>query len=137
MTSTLDVDALVRKSHEAKQFAYCPYSNFRVGAALLAKDGTIYTGCNVENASYPLCVCAERTAIQKAVSEGRKEFIAIAVASDVTDDFIAPCGACRQVLYEFGGTYDVYLTKPDFTYIKKTTTELLPLPFGPEAPSKV
>ncbi|HBM81251.1 MAG TPA: cytidine deaminase, partial [Clostridiaceae bacterium] len=79
--------------------AYAPYSKFRVGAALLAKDGRIYTGCNIENASYGVTNCAERTAIFKAVSEGVKDFISIAINSD-SDMFVLPCGVCRQVMAE-------------------------------------
>uniref|UniRef100_A0A673ZFM2 Cytidine deaminase n=1 Tax=Salmo trutta TaxID=8032 RepID=A0A673ZFM2_SALTR len=81
-------------------FAYCPYSKFRVGAALLAHDGTVFTGCNVENACYNLGLCAERTTIAKAVSEGYRRFKAIAIASDLEDQFISPCGGCRQFMQE-------------------------------------
>uniref|UniRef100_A0A8C2D173 Cytidine deaminase n=1 Tax=Cyprinus carpio TaxID=7962 RepID=A0A8C2D173_CYPCA len=93
-------EALVRKSQEAKEQAYCPYSKFRVGAAVLTSDGTVFTGCNVENACYTAGLCAERTAISKAVSEGHKSFKAIAIASDLEDRFISPCGACRQFMRE-------------------------------------
>ncbi|XP_054705955.1 cytidine deaminase isoform X2 [Grus americana] len=89
-------------------------------------------GCNVENACYSLGVCAERTAIQKAISEGHTSFRAMAIASDMGDHFITPCGACRQVMREFGTDWDVYLTKADGTYIVKRLEELLPLSFGPE-----
>ncbi|XP_046562507.1 cytidine deaminase-like [Haliotis rubra] len=122
---------LVKMSHEMKKMAYCPYSRFPVGAALLTADGTVFTGCNVENASYSLGICAERTAIVKAVSAGHQKFKAIAVASDLKERTIVPCGACRQVLMEFGGDWDVIMTKPDMTYEKMTTKELLPLCFGP------
>uniref|UniRef100_A0A8C9EL02 cytidine deaminase n=1 Tax=Pavo cristatus TaxID=9049 RepID=A0A8C9EL02_PAVCR len=88
-------------------------------------------GCNVENACYSLGVCAERIAIQKAISEGHTSFRAMAIASDMSD-FITPCGACRQVMREFGTDWNLYLTKPDGTYIVKTLQELLPLSFGPE-----
>ncbi|XP_046335787.2 cytidine deaminase-like isoform X3 [Haliotis rufescens] len=94
------VQQLVKKSHEMKKMSYCPYSNFPVGAALLTADGTVFTGCNVENASYGLAICAERTAIVKAVSEGHRKFKAIAIASDLKEIAIVPCGACRQVLVE-------------------------------------
>ncbi|XP_004679423.1 PREDICTED: cytidine deaminase [Condylura cristata] len=126
------VQRLLLSCQEAKKAAYCPYSHFPVGAALLTQDGKIFSGCNVENACYPLGICAERTAIQKAVSEGYKDFRAIAIASDMQDDFISPCGACRQVMREFGCTWTVYMTKPDGTYLRKTVQELLPLSFGPE-----
>jgi len=93
---------LLTDAHKAKENAYCRYSNFQVGAAVLAKDGNVITGCNVENASYGLTMCAERTALFKATSEGYKpgEFEAIAIAASA-DDF-SPCGACRQVINEFG-----------------------------------
>uniref|UniRef100_A0A9L0T3X9 Cytidine deaminase n=1 Tax=Equus caballus TaxID=9796 RepID=A0A9L0T3X9_HORSE len=94
------VQQLLLSCQEAKKSAYCPYSHFPVGAALLTLDGRIFSGCNIENACYPLGICAERTAIQKAVSEGYKDFKAIAIASDLQDDFISPCGACRQVMRE-------------------------------------
>ncbi|XP_064353161.1 cytidine deaminase [Dromaius novaehollandiae] len=123
---------LLRSSREAKAAAYCPYSRFAVGAALLTAGGRIFSGCNVENACYSLGVCAERTAIQKAVSEGHTSFKAMAIASDLADDFIVPCGACRQVMREFGRDWDVYLTKPDGSYVVRRLEELLPLSFGPE-----
>lgn len=93
---------LINAAHTAKESAYCRYSNFQVGAAILAKDGKVITGCNVENASYGLTMCAERSAIFKAVSEGFKpgDFKAIAIAASVED--FSPCGACRQVINEFG-----------------------------------
>lgn len=93
-------DLLVQAAREAAAQAYCPYSNFSVGAAILTLDGQIYTGCNVENASYGLSQCAERTALFKAVSAGCRHFAAIAVAGGVTRAAV-PCGACRQVLIEF------------------------------------
>ncbi|XP_056364241.1 cytidine deaminase [Oenanthe melanoleuca] len=123
---------LLRRSREAKKCAYCPYSQFPVGAALLTTGGQIFSGCNVENACHSLGVCAERTAIQKAISEGHTSFKAMAIASDMGDQFIVPCGACRQVMREFGTDWDVYLTKADGTYIVKRLEELLPLSFGPE-----
>uniref|UniRef100_A0A452UXE4 Cytidine deaminase n=1 Tax=Ursus maritimus TaxID=29073 RepID=A0A452UXE4_URSMA len=90
----------------------------------------LFSGCNIENICYPLGVCAERTAIQKAISEGHREFRAIAISSDLQDDFISPCGACRQVMREFGTNWAVYMTKPDGTYVVRTVLELLPAPFG-------
>ncbi|NXW58976.1 CDD deaminase, partial [Eurystomus gularis] len=123
---------LLRRSWEAKNCAYCPYSHFPVGAALLTASGEIFSGCNVENACYSLGVCAERTAIQKAISEGHTSFKAMAITSDMGDNFIVPCGACRQVMREFGTDWDVYLTKADGTYMVKRLEELLPLSFGPE-----
>lgn len=100
--TTNETLALMQRAREARAHAYAPYSRFPVGAALLAEDGTVFTGCNVENASYGLTNCAERTAIFKAVSEGRTTFRAIAVVGPQDDLPCAPCGACRQVLYEFG-----------------------------------
>lgn len=137
---TLDfkhVQQLVLSSQEAKKAAYCPYSHFPVGAALLTRSGRIFSGCNVENACYSLGICAERTAIQKAVSEGEKDFRAIAIASDLQDDFISPCGACRQVMREFGTNWAVYMTKPDGTYVVRTVQELLPASFGPKDLQKI
>ncbi|XP_051027915.1 cytidine deaminase [Acomys russatus] len=131
------VQRLLLSSREAKKSAYCPYSHFPVGAALLTRDGRIFSGCNVENACYPLGVCAERTAIQKAISEGYKDFRAIAIASDLQEEFISPCGACRQVMREFGTDWAVYMTKPDGTYVVRTVRELLPASFGPEDLQKV
>lgn len=94
---------LINQAIKARELSYSPYSNFKVGAALLCKDGTVYTGCNIENASYSEAVCAERTAILKAVSEGKKDFIAIAIVGGIEEinDFTYPCGACRQVMSEF------------------------------------
>ncbi|XP_030632116.1 cytidine deaminase b [Chanos chanos] len=127
-----DVTELIQKSQDAKKFAYCPYSKFRVGAALLADDGTVFTGCNVENASYTLGICAERNAMSKAISEGYRNFKAIAIASDLCDQFISPCGGCRQFMREFGVDWKVYMSKPDGTYILMSVEELLPVSFGPE-----
>ncbi|XP_071654560.1 cytidine deaminase isoform X2 [Patagioenas fasciata] len=136
---------LLRRSQEAKNSAYCPYSRFPVGAALLTAGGEIFSagaggvpaGCNVENACYSLGVCAERSAILKAISEGHTSFRAMAIASDMGDNFIVPCGACRQVMREFGTDWDIYLTKADGTYVVKRLEELLPLSFGPEDLKKV
>uniref|UniRef100_A0A671NLS9 cytidine deaminase n=1 Tax=Sinocyclocheilus anshuiensis TaxID=1608454 RepID=A0A671NLS9_9TELE len=116
---------LIRKSLEARKFAYCLYSKFRVGAALLTHDGTVFTGCNVENSCFNLGLCAERTAISKAVSEGYRDFKAIATASDMCEHFISPVVA-------FGANWDVYLSKPDGSYVEMTVEELLPASFGPE-----
>ncbi|KAM8756875.1 cytidine deaminase-like [Acanthopagrus schlegelii] len=124
------VQKLISQSQEAKEQAYCPYSKFRVGAALLTPENQVFTGCNVENACYNLGLCAERNAISKAVSEGYRHFKAIAIASDVDDQFISPCGGCRQFMREFGPNWDVYLSKPDGSYRKMTVDELLPAPFS-------
>ncbi|XP_076132609.1 cytidine deaminase a [Alosa pseudoharengus] len=134
--SVVDVDdniigELISKSQEAKDFAYCPYSKFRVGAAVLTPNGKIFTGCNVENACYTLGICAEKTAISKAVSEGYRDFTAIAIASDHNEQVISPCGGCRQFMREFGAHWDVYMTKPDGSYCQISVEELLPVSFGP------
>ncbi|GFS23608.1 cytidine deaminase [Elysia marginata] len=198
--SDLDLDLLMRKSREAMRHAYCPYSKFPVGAALLTEDGTIFTGCNVENAAYPLGICAERTALVKAISEGYRKFKAIVIATlahidcySLTDEFLSPLFNCNRLTYDFasiqldcncltydfaspqfdcncltydfaspqldcnclfydfpssqfdcnrltydfaspqfGSDWDVYMSKPDFTYVKMKTIELLPLGFTPD-----
>ncbi|XP_064642331.1 cytidine deaminase-like isoform X2 [Lineus longissimus] len=126
-----NIDDLINRSHEMKNFSHSPYSNFRVGAALVTEDGSIFSGCNVENAVLGLSICAEKTAICKAVSEGHKKFEVMVVASDMQDQFIAPCGPCRQFMAEFGMETEVYMTKPDKTYNKMTVSELLPAGFEP------
>ncbi|XP_048374767.1 cytidine deaminase [Sphaerodactylus townsendi] len=126
------IQRLLDACRVAKSFAYCPYSNFPVGAAVLTWDGKIFLGCNVENACYSLGVCAEKAAIQKAVSEGYTKFQAMALTSNKQETYIVPCGSCRQVLREFGKQWDLYLTKSDGTYIVKTLEQLLPYSFGPE-----
>ncbi len=115
-------------AREAKRNSYSPYSRFRVGAAVLTTDGRVFTGCNIENSSYGLTTCAERTALFKAVSEGERSFVAIAIASD-EDTFTPPCGACRQVIFELAGNVDVVLTKKNGSYRVKKMLELLPQPF--------
>lgn len=122
--------ALVAAAKKAKLKAYAPYSNFRVGAAIRTKRGKVYTGCNIENSSYGLTICAERTAIFKAISEGEREFTAIAVASDDTD-FCPPCGACRQVLMDLAPDIDFIMLnrKGDLRIV--SLKELFPIPFGP------
>lgn len=99
-----DMDALLAQARGVAERAYCPYSHFRVGAALLCSDGTIITGTNVENRSYGLTNCAERTAIFAAIASGRRDFEAIAVSTPDSEEAVAPCGACRQVLSEFVGS---------------------------------
>lgn len=104
MNENIDIKNLIKEALIAKTFAYVPYSNFRVGAALLSKSGKIYRGCNIENAAYSPTNCAERTAIFKAVSEGEKEFTAIAVSGgdkNKEGEYCPPCGVCRQVMLEF------------------------------------
>lgn len=119
------MEELLRKAKEAQQLAYAPYSNFRVGAALLTEDGQIFTGCNVENASFGLTNCAERTAIFKAVSEGSKNFTAMAVQGD-TPDFCYPCGACRQVMGEFNPQMQVFLQNAQGEIKSMTVAQLMP-----------
>ncbi|KAF6036283.1 CDA [Bugula neritina] len=126
----MKIQSLIQQSFEAKKFSYSPYSKFAVGAALLCQDGTVVTGCNVENAAYAPAICAERCAYTKAISMGQKEFKAIAISSNL-DDFIAPCGVCRQTMVEFSEDIDVYMTKPDGTYKMMKITELLPHSFRP------
>lgn len=123
---------LVEQALRARQRAYVPYSAFPVGAALLGRSGGVYTGSNVENASYPLTICAERVAVAKAVSEGEQDFEAIAV---VTATGAMPCGACRQVLREFGGpdgTLRVIVADLEGNMRTFTINELLPEGFTPE-----
>ena len=127
---------LVKQALAARKFAYVPYSKFRVGAAILAKNGVIYTGCNIENAAYTPTNCAERTAVFKAVSEGITEFDAIAVCGGPgeaePEDFCTPCGVCRQALYEFGGPeLTVIMARNEDDYIVTTLGDLLPYGFGP------
>lgn len=126
------ISSLIQTSRDAMKAAYCPYSKFPVGAALLTADGTVFTGCNVENASYGLTVCAERIAIFKAVSEGHRKYKAMAISTDMATEWASPCGACRQVLLEFGPDYPIYLSKPDLSYVTMTPIELLPLGFSPD-----
>lgn len=121
---------LIEEAKKAKEKAYAPYSNFKVGAALLTKSGKIYTGCNIENASYGATVCAERVAIFKAVSEGDKEFEAIAVYTD-TEKLAFPCALCRQVMYEFSPDIKIISANRN-THEIKTLKELFPYPFGPK-----
>ncbi|MFN0058297.1 MAG: cytidine deaminase [Planctomycetota bacterium] len=120
-------DDLLRAAHAARAAAYAPHSNYAVGAALLARDGTIHTGCNVENASYGLTICAERTAIFSAVAAGQREFVALAV---VTSDGATPCGACRQVLIEFAAELPIYLGDAKGRYRTSRLSALLPDAFS-------
>lgn len=132
-------EQLVSRAKEAMQYAYSPYSGYKVGAALLCKDGSVYTGCNIENAGYSSTNCAERTAFFKAVSEGKKEFEAIAICGGkegVIEGLFPPCGVCRQVMREFcGDDFLIYLATKDGieTY---TLKELLPVSFRPETIEK-
>ena len=120
---------LVEKAVEMQRYAYCPYSNFHVGAALLCEDGTVFTGCNVESAAYGSTICAERTALLKAVSEGYTDFAAIAISSQ-GDDYCWPCGSCRQMLYEFAPDLRVLAARGDGKFEEMSLRELLPRGFG-------
>ena len=127
---------LVKQALAARKFAYVPYSKFRVGAAVLAKNGAIYTGCNIENAAYTPTNCAERTAFFKAVSEGERDFTAIALCgglNGVVKDYCAPCGVCRQVMREFcKPDFKIILVKSEEEWKIYTLSQLLPEGFGPE-----
>ena len=112
--------------------AYMPYSHFPVGAALEGADGSVHTGCNVENAAYGSCICAERTALVKAVSEGCRAFKRIAVVGS-SADYCWPCGSCRQMLYEFAPDLEVLVANRDHDFVKYTLRQLLPHGFGPSA----
>lgn len=130
---------LIKEAFEARRASYAPYSGFRVGAALYNKDGKIIRGCNVENASYGLSNCAERTAIFKAVSEGLRDFEAIAIVGgteevEETAGYAYPCGACRQVMREFviPETFKIIVARSVTDYKEYTLAELLPHSFGPD-----
>lgn len=133
----VDSKLLIEKAFEAQKFSYAPYSNFNVGAALLCADGTIYEGCNIENAAYTPTNCAERTAIFKAISEGKKDFTAIAIVGNKSGvkvgegDYCAPCAVCRQVMAEFCDldNFKIIIAKSTEDYLEYTLGELLPLAF--------
>lgn len=121
-------EKLIAAARQAREHAHAPFSKFRVGAAVRTKSGKIFSGCNVENASYGLTICAERVAIFKAVSEGEKEFSSIAVVTD-TDKLTPPCGACRQVIWEFCGDVPVFLANLKGKVECERSGKLLPRPF--------
>lgn len=130
------VEKLIDTAIEQLKFSYTPYSNFKVGAALLTKSGKIYTGCNIENASYTPTNCAERTAFFKAVSEGVRDFQAICIVGGKDGkltEYTAPCGVCRQVMMEFCNpkTFQIILAVDKERYESYTLEELMPLGFGP------
>lgn len=127
----MDTRKLIEEAKKVRKRAYAPYSKFKVGAALMAKDGTVYTGCNVENSSFGLTLCAERAAVVKAISEGATEFTAIALMTH-TDTPVSPCGACRQVLAEFNPDITVIMGNTAGEIIETTLSELLPSPFHPD-----
>ena len=129
-------DKLIEAALKAMDYSYAPYSDFNVGAALLGKSGKIYTGCNIENSSFSVTNCAERTALFKAVSEGETEFEAIAVMGGkhgAADDFCPPCGVCRQALFEFcSEDFKVILAKRNCEYKEYNLGDILPLVFEVE-----
>ena len=124
----MDNRELINMAEKAMEKAYAPYSKFKVGAALLCADGRVYTGCNIENASYGASNCAERTAVFKAISEGKREFIKIAIVSS-GGDFTYPCGICRQVLSEFMPNGSIVLFSKEQGIKEFTLNELLPYAF--------
>ena len=131
-----EIQALIRAAFAAQKFAYVPYSRFHVGAALRAKDGRVFGGCNIENAGYTPTNCAERTALFKAVSEGVTRFTDIAVVGarrgEVNKQITSPCGVCRQALFEFGGPeLNVIMARTPDDFIERSMDELLPFGFGP------
>ena len=132
-----DYEALMNLAAKARENAYTPYSHFRVGAALLASSGKIYTGCNIENAAYTPSNCAERTAFFKAVSEGERKFSAICIVggmNGIAVDYTAPCGVCRQVMMEFcqPETFQIILAVDEENYKVCSLWELFPFGFGPD-----
>lgn len=140
MEKTMDrelAEKMIELAIEQLKYSYTPYSNFKVGAALLTKGGKFYTGCNIENAAYTPTNCAERTAFFKAVSEGEREFQAICVVGGkdgILTEYAAPCGVCRQVMMEFCNpeTFQIILATSKEQYEIFTLKEMLPLGFGPD-----
>lgn len=133
----METNELIRLAVQAMHRAYAPYSEFKVGAALLAKSGKIYTGCNIENAAYTPTNCAERTAFFKAISEGEREFEAICIVGGMDGQltgYTAPCGVCRQVMMEFCNpkTFRILLAVSEDDYREYKLKELLPMGFGPD-----
>lgn len=136
MANNFNTPQLIQEAIAAMQYSYSPYSHFRVGAALLAKSGKIYRGCNIENAAYTPTNCAERTAFFKAVSEGELKFEAICIVGGKNgklEEYAPPCGVCRQVMMEFCDpeTFQIILATDETHYTEFTLKELLPLGFGP------
>jgi len=124
----MDYRRLVESAKRAQKYSYSPYSAMKVGAAILTDDGNIYTGCNIENSSFGLTICAERTAIFKAISEGKRKFGAIAISSKGASP-IPPCGACRQVLHDLTGDIDIVLTDKNNRIVVIRLSMLFPYPF--------
>ncbi len=130
MSQTTSAEVLVRHAIDARERAYVPYSHYQVGAALLTRDGTIILGCNVENASYPATICAERVAMTAAIVQGQRDFVAIAVA---TRNGGTPCGICRQVMAELGPSMAVYIADATGKFHTTTVAQLLPGAFGSDS----
>ena len=126
---TLSPQELIAAALRVRDRAYAPYSHYHVGAAVLAADGTVIVGCNVENAAYPSTICAERVALTAAIAQGQRDFVAIAVA---TENGGSPCGACRQVMAELGPNMTVYIADAKGNYRTTSVRELLPDSFMPE-----
>ena len=124
----MTANQLLQKAVKARHNAYAPFSRFKVGAALLTSAGKLHTGCNIENATYGLTVCAERVALWKALSEGERSFLRIAIASD-SDPPAAPCGACRQLLWEFCGDLEIVLGNASGVKESHRLADLFPRPF--------
>ncbi|MCK4329029.1 cytidine deaminase [candidate division WOR-3 bacterium] len=122
----MEIESIIEKAKKARENAYAPYSGIKIGTAILTKSGKTFTGCNIENASYGLTICAEMVAIANAISEGEREFELLVIASD---DFAYPCGACRQVLIEFSGDIKIILVNEKGDIIDTTIKKLLPHPF--------
>ena len=136
MIDEIAIQKLCQEAVGMRSASYAPYSDFLVGSAVLLDDGSIYTGCNIENSAFGPSICAERTAIFKAVTEGRKDFVAIAIAGGKRDgelQYCAPCGVCRQVMREFcDSSFKICLAKSAEDYKEFTLGELLPESFGPD-----
>ena len=128
--SDADVKRLFETAKAAKENSYSPYSHFRVGAAVLCKDGTIVGGANIENCSYPCGICAERNAIFACAAQGHRDMVAVLITSDLENDFCAPCGVCRQVIAEFGNL-EVILAKAGGETKRRHISDLLPMAFTP------
>jgi cytidine deaminase len=125
----IPLNELIDRARQARGHAHAPYSNFKVGAAVVCADGRIFTGCNIENSSYGSTLCAEQVALAKAVSEGARDFVRIAVIADANRP-VPPCGACRQVIFELcGREMEVVMAKLDGQFEIRKASELLPAPF--------
>jgi len=126
-------ELLVQEAKKASEFSYSPYSQFRVGAAVLCSDGSVFTGCNVENASYGATICGERTAMVKAISCGHTDFVKLAVYCPDSADFGMPCGICRQFMAEFNYDLEIIIGRPDGKIKVWTLRQLLPDAFTPDS----